>query len=82
MLVPVPDNTSRATILVTVGKAKYDAARKAIVWKVGGAGIGGLGGHGMFVQSTHYRLLHLLNLHVDDLPCQRRSQVPLHACNL
>uniref|UniRef100_A0A7S0S210 MHD domain-containing protein n=1 Tax=Chlamydomonas leiostraca TaxID=1034604 RepID=A0A7S0S210_9CHLO len=35
LLVPVPDNTSKANILVTSGKAKYDATRKALVWKVG-----------------------------------------------
>jgi AP-2 complex subunit mu-1 len=31
VLVPVPDNTSRAAISVTTGKAKYDATKKAIV---------------------------------------------------
>lgn len=34
VLVPVPEHTSRATILVTAGKAKYDGVRKALVWKV------------------------------------------------
>ncbi len=34
VLVPVPDQTSKATILVTAGKAKYDPVRKALVWKV------------------------------------------------
>lgn len=31
VLVPVPDNTAKANILVTSGKAKYDATKKAIV---------------------------------------------------
>jgi hypothetical protein len=31
VLIPVPDNTSKANILVTLGKAKYDATRKALV---------------------------------------------------
>lgn len=31
VLVPVPDNTAKATISVTSGKAKYDATKKAIV---------------------------------------------------
>lgn len=31
VLVPVPDYTAKCTILVTSGKAKYDATRKAIV---------------------------------------------------
>jgi len=35
VLVPVPDNTSKAHILVTAGKAKYDATKHALVWKVG-----------------------------------------------
>eukprot|EP00878_Enallax_costatus_P013204 GHUV01013801.1.p1 GENE.GHUV01013801.1~~GHUV01013801.1.p1 ORF type:complete len:245 (+),score=58.60 GHUV01013801.1:548-1282(+) len=34
VLVPVPDYTAKCTILVTTGKAKYDATRKAIVWKI------------------------------------------------
>ncbi|KAJ9509174.1 hypothetical protein QJQ45_001664 [Haematococcus lacustris] len=34
ILVPVPENTSKAAILVTIGKAKYDATKKALVWKV------------------------------------------------
>jgi hypothetical protein len=34
VLVPVPENTSKATILVTAGRAKYDATKKALVWKV------------------------------------------------
>lgn len=34
VLVPVPDNTCKAKILVTGGKAKYDATKKALVWKV------------------------------------------------
>mmetsp|Transcript_6287 Transcript_6287/g.10767 ORF Transcript_6287/g.10767 Transcript_6287/m.10767 type:complete len:434 (-) Transcript_6287:643-1944(-) len=34
VLVPVPDNTSKAKILVTAGKAKYDATKKALVWKI------------------------------------------------
>jgi hypothetical protein len=34
VLVPVPDNTSKAKLLVTAGKAKYDATKKALVWKV------------------------------------------------
>ncbi|KAI8472032.1 MAG: Mu homology domain-containing protein [Monoraphidium minutum] len=34
VLVPVPDNTAKATITVTAGKAKYDATKKAIVWKL------------------------------------------------
>lgn len=34
VLVPVPDNTAKANILVTSGKAKYDATKKAIVWKL------------------------------------------------
>ncbi len=29
--VPVPEATSRANILVTAGKAKYDATKKALV---------------------------------------------------
>jgi hypothetical protein len=36
LLVPVPDNTASAKLLVTAGKAKYDATRKALVWKVRG----------------------------------------------
>lgn len=31
VLVPVPDTTAKAQILVTAGKAKYDATRKALV---------------------------------------------------
>ena len=31
ILVPVPDYTAKANILVTTGKAKYDAIRKSIV---------------------------------------------------
>lgn len=31
VLVPVPDYTAKCTILVTTGKAKYDATKKAIV---------------------------------------------------
>eukprot|EP00798_Chlamydomonas_sp_ICE-L_P015035 gene15035-21105_t len=34
MLLPVPDNTAKAKILVTAGKAKYDATKKALVWKI------------------------------------------------
>jgi len=34
VLVPVPENTAKANILVTVGKAKYDATKKALVWKI------------------------------------------------
>jgi len=34
ILVPVPDYTAKANILVTTGKAKYDAIRKSIVWKI------------------------------------------------
>lgn len=34
VLVPVPDYTAKCTILVTTGKAKYDATKKAIVWKI------------------------------------------------
>ncbi|GFR47859.1 hypothetical protein Agub_g9668 [Astrephomene gubernaculifera] len=34
VLVPVPDNTASAKLLVTAGRAKYDATRKALVWKV------------------------------------------------
>ncbi|GBF91132.1 AP-2 complex subunit mu [Raphidocelis subcapitata] len=34
VLVPVPDNTAKAAISVTTGKAKYDATKKAIVWKI------------------------------------------------
>eukprot|EP00879_Flechtneria_rotunda_P003291 GHRR01003516.1.p1 GENE.GHRR01003516.1~~GHRR01003516.1.p1 ORF type:complete len:424 (+),score=105.05 GHRR01003516.1:317-1588(+) len=34
MLVPVPEYTAKCTILVTSGKAKYDATKKAIVWKI------------------------------------------------
>ncbi|KAG2434281.1 hypothetical protein HXX76_008005 [Chlamydomonas incerta] len=41
VLVPVPDNTASAKLLVTAGRAKYDATKKALVWKmskfVGGA---------------------------------------------
>lgn len=33
VLVPVPDYTAKANILVTNGKAKYDATKKALVWK-------------------------------------------------
>ncbi len=35
VLVPVPDNTASAKLLVTAGRAKYDATKKALVWKVG-----------------------------------------------
>lgn len=35
VLVPVPDNTARAQISVTAGKAKYDATKKAIVSRRG-----------------------------------------------
>lgn len=35
VIVPVPDNTSKTKILVTAGKAKYDATKKGLVWKVG-----------------------------------------------
>ena len=31
ILVPVPESTAKANILVTVGKAKYDATKKALV---------------------------------------------------
>jgi hypothetical protein len=41
VLVPVPDYTAKANILVTNGKAKYDATKKAIVG--GGAPAGWLG---------------------------------------
>lgn len=34
VLVPVPEYTAKATILVTNGKAKYDATKKALVWKM------------------------------------------------
>ncbi|KAF8068352.1 AP2M [Scenedesmus sp. PABB004] len=34
LLVPVPDTTARAAITVSAGKAKYDATKKAIVWKI------------------------------------------------
>ncbi|GAB4823488.1 hypothetical protein N2152v2_010534 [Parachlorella kessleri] len=34
ILVPVPDHTARATFNVSTGKAKYDAKRHALVWKV------------------------------------------------
>ncbi|GAX86224.1 hypothetical protein CEUSTIGMA_g13637.t1 [Chlamydomonas eustigma] len=34
ILVPVPDNTAKANLLVTNGKAKYDATKKALVWKI------------------------------------------------
>ncbi len=34
VIVPVPDNTSKTKILVTAGKAKYDATKKGLVWKV------------------------------------------------
>ncbi|KAG1679636.1 hypothetical protein FOA52_006153 [Chlamydomonas sp. UWO 241] len=32
--VPVPENTAKATILVTSGKAKYDATKRALIWKM------------------------------------------------
>lgn len=31
VLIPVPDNTAKAKILVTAGKAKYDATKQALV---------------------------------------------------
>ncbi len=31
VLVPVPENCAKANLLVTVGKAKYDATKKALV---------------------------------------------------
>lgn len=34
LLVPVPDQTARATFNITAGKAKYDPKRHALVWKV------------------------------------------------
>lgn len=34
VLVPVPDNTAAAKLLVTAGRAKYDATKKALVWKI------------------------------------------------
>ncbi|GLC40511.1 hypothetical protein PLESTB_000705800 [Pleodorina starrii] len=34
VLVPVPDNTASAKLLVTAGRAKYDATKKALVWKM------------------------------------------------
>lgn len=34
VVIPVPDNTAKANILVTNGKAKYDATKKALVWKM------------------------------------------------
>lgn len=34
VLVPVPEHTARANILVTAGRAKYDATKKALVWKI------------------------------------------------
>ncbi|KAG2494323.1 hypothetical protein HYH03_007381 [Edaphochlamys debaryana] len=34
VLVPVPDNTASAKLLVTSGRAKYDATKKALVWKM------------------------------------------------
>ncbi|WIA30739.1 hypothetical protein OEZ86_000806 [Tetradesmus obliquus] len=34
VLVPVPDYTAKCNIVVTSGKAKYDATKKAIVWKI------------------------------------------------
>lgn len=34
VLVPVPEQTAKANLLVTAGKAKYDATKKALVWKV------------------------------------------------
>lgn len=34
ILVPVPDYTAKASIEVSVGKAKYDATKKALVWKI------------------------------------------------
>lgn len=36
VLVPVPDYTAKCNILVTTGKAKYDATKKAIVSKSAG----------------------------------------------
>eukprot|EP00803_Ostreobium_quekettii_P001696 evm.model.scf_3664.1 EVM.evm.TU.scf_3664.1 scf_3664:1961-7119(+) len=32
--VPVPGNTSKATTMVTAGRAKYDATKNAIIWKI------------------------------------------------
>lgn len=34
VLVPVPDQTARASFNLTAGKAKYDAKRHALVWKL------------------------------------------------
>ena len=34
VLVPVPESTAKANILVTLGKAKYDATKKSLVWKI------------------------------------------------
>eukprot|EP00210_Caulerpa_lentillifera_P005621 g5374.t1 len=34
VLVPVPKNTSKCNIVVSSGKAKYDASKAAIVWKI------------------------------------------------
>lgn len=31
VLVPVPESTAKANILVTLGKAKYDATKKSLV---------------------------------------------------
>lgn len=32
--VPVPNNTAKAHTMVTAGKAKYDATKSAIIWKI------------------------------------------------
>jgi hypothetical protein len=38
VLVPVPEQTAKANLLVTAGKAKYDATKKALVRRGGGPG--------------------------------------------
>ena len=32
--IPVPEQTSRAEIQVSQGRAKYDAVKKSLVWKM------------------------------------------------
>lgn len=34
MLVPVPKHTAKAAVQVSHGKAKFDAAKNALVWKI------------------------------------------------
>lgn len=34
VLLPVPDHTAKANILVTNGRAKYDPGKKSLVWKM------------------------------------------------